>query len=180
MSNDTKNIPNPGGSPNHSISTEVINLLGRLHTIEHNTAFMKLKSLNRDSVIEVLSSILKNPDSEKRALAVEALMNIDTRQTLDLVLSLLDDPDSEVRWTICYWLCDDGDFRAIEPLIKILKEDNNVNVRTQAAIALGASGDSRARDVLIWAKEHDFGIDFHGHTVSHAATIALQNLDERL
>ena len=107
-------------------------------------------------------------------------MNIDTRQTLDLVLSLLDDPDSEVRWTICYWLCDDGDFRAIGPLIKILKEDNNVNVCTQAAIALGASGDSRARDVLIWAKEHDFEIDFHGHTVSHAATIALQNLDERL
>lgn len=178
MSNFSDNTQNPNDPLDHSLYKEVVILLNNLHTKDRTTALVKLKSLSRNSIIEVLSKLLKDSDSEKRVLAVDALMNIDTRESLDLVLPLLADPDSEVRWTICYWLCDDGDFRAIEPLIKTLKEDINVNVRTQAAIALGASGDPRAKDALIWAKEHDFEMDVHGHTVSHAATIALKNLEE--
>lgn len=37
----------------------------------------------------------------------------------------------------------------------------------------------KVRESLIWAKEHDFEVDFHGHSVRDAATIALRELDEK-
>jgi len=153
-------------------------LLG-LQSKNRESVLATLESLDRDKVVIALGNMLKNSDAEKRVLAVDALMNIDLRETLDLILPFLRDPDSEVRWTICNWLCTDGDSRAIEPLINVLKSDQDVNVRTRAACALGASRDFKAKDALLWARDHDYEEDMHGFSVQYVATIALQHLMEK-
>jgi HEAT repeat protein len=171
-----KKAQNSNQSPQDLTLAILYETLDQLHSKNRESALAKLKSLERNKVVEILGTTLKDSDPQRRTLAVDALMNIDLRGTLELTLPLLNDPDSEVRWTVCYWLCEDGDSRAIEPLINVLKSDSDVSVRIQAATALGASGDLRVKDALIWARDHDSEADIHGHSVKHIATIALQNL----
>ena len=68
------------------------------------------------------------------------------------------------------------DSEFIYPLIYLLENDPDNDVRFIAAVALGRIGDERAIPSLTRAKEKDFGVDYEGETVSSAADDALKQI----
>jgi HEAT repeat protein len=161
-------------SPDH-----IAKLLQDLHGIrrqDRDLAIAQLKSLDRNLLINELARLVAAPEPLLRATVVEAMILVDVEQMLEYILPRLMDNDSEVRWTVCYWLMEFGDRRAVEPLTRVLLSDPDVIVRTQAATTLGASRDVRAIPALVWARTHDFDVDLHGHSVSYAAEMALRDM----
>ena len=69
-------------------------------------------------------------------------------------LSELEDSSFQTRWLAASQLGELGDAAAVEPLIKVLKNDDNSRVRQYAAEALGKLGDSRATEPLLDALRH--------------------------
>jgi HEAT repeat protein len=136
----------------------------------------QLRGFDQNLIADILSNLLTDANPEGRAQAVEAFAILKLKKSIESILPFLSDPDSDVRWEVAYWLKEYGNLQAVDPLIKALREDVSPNVRSEAALALGASGDNRARDTLLWAQDHDFEKDFHNQTVSEAARIALLNL----
>jgi HEAT repeat protein len=170
----------PGQSDQVSVN-DVYQLIYDLHgdrSVDRDLDTAKLRSLDRDRVIDILSGFLKSSELEDRMFSVEALILIDVHQTMELVLPMLNDPAVEVRNHVCYWLTQDGDERVVEPMIKVLLEDPSPDVRAMAASVLGASMDIRAKPALIQARDNDFAECFLGYTVSGVASSAPENFEE--
>ena len=141
-----------------------------------DNAIVELKALTRSEAISGLIPLLSDPQPRQRAFAAEAMILLDARQTLEFVLPLLKDTDPDVRGTICFWLTEYGDQRAVEPLVQVLLNDPDVNVRTGAASALGASRDTRAVAALVKARDQDFEVDRQGYIVSSVAKDSLRDM----
>lgn len=99
-----------------------------------------------EAVISVLKSHrLVNKDNLIRVLCATG------KSSLDSITALLDEGnDTDSRHIAAYVLGEIGDPRAVDPLIKTLK-DKTEHVRTRAAHSLGQIGDPRAVDPLIVA-----------------------------
>lgn len=179
MNANNMNAPSQSQPDQDKSSLEVDKLLKDLRSSRRKSAIERLKSLDRAWLVKLLTKSLADPDPQKRALAVQSLILVDARETLDIVLQMLKDPDIDVRWEVCYWITDYGDSRAIEPLIKVLLEDPSPDVRSQAAIALGASHSPKAKPALIQAKDHDFEKNFHDSNVSECAADALEAIERK-
>jgi HEAT repeat protein len=162
-----------------SVSSQLARILAALHgdrRADRDNAIAELKSLDHTQAIHELAHLLRDPEPSQRSLAVEAMILLDAKRTLEYVLPLLMDNDPEVRWDVCYWLHEFGDQRAVEPLIRVLLNDPDVNVRTEAASVLGASRDPRAIPALMDARAHDFEKDRQGYIVSEEAKKSLRNM----
>lgn len=143
---------------------------------EIDAAMEELRSLPRTPVLEMLTTLLTDPEREIRCDAVEAILRLGDPIGIDLVLPLLKDHDNVVRECVCGLLHEFGDERASAPLTELLLHDKDVNVRGLAAFALGAVGDRQAIDGLSWAQHHDRGIDRQGHSVRQAAMEAIKTI----
>jgi HEAT repeat protein len=115
-------------------------------------------------------------DVSIRCDAAEALVRIEAQTGVDLVIPLLSDFDSSVRWHTCGLLHDFGDERAVKPLIKVLLEDSEGDVRLAAAYALEKIGDATALPALQWAQQYDQGADYEGRLVSEVAAEAIRGI----
>jgi HEAT repeat protein len=165
---------------NESVEWErVATLLGGLHCVdrgERNEAVRALKALDREAVLRVLGTMLKNPDLELRCDAAEALLRIDSKQTLNLILPLLTDSNRIVRREVCGLLHDFGDKRALPSLVKLLLTDPEGDVRHIAAYALGEIGDSSVLPALRQAVELDDGADHEGRPIRDMAAEAIDEI----
>jgi HEAT repeat protein len=157
----------------------VTSLLAEFHSFEpgaREKAVLTLKALDRGAVIHELSGLLNTRNLELRCDAAEALLRIDSNQTIDLVLPLLTDPASTVRWNTCGLLHDFGDKRAIPLLVQVLLNDPEADVRLMAAYALGEIGDGSALSALRQASQLDDGADDEGYRVRDVATEAIESV----
>jgi HEAT repeat protein len=160
----------------------VTSLLAEFHSFEPDSrekAIAALKALDREAVIGELVGLLNSRDLELRCDAAEALLRIDSDQTIDLVLPLLADPESTVRWATCGLLHDFGDQRAIPLLVPVLLNDPEADVRLMAASALSEIGDHSALPALRQAAQLDDGEDHEGRRVRDAAAEAIGNISAR-
>jgi|JRYF01.1.fsa_nt_gb HEAT repeat protein len=177
MSKDDINNKKSKINPSMEDILQLLNNLRPVYIKDRISAIEKLKEINPDYLIDVLRDMINSHDSDMKILAAEAMTLVDFSSTLKFIIPLLNDSDSEVRWSVCYWLSEQGNETVIEPLIETLKKDNDATVRSQAAIALGASHDLRAKEALEWTLKNDHEKDFHGHSVSSVAKIALSNFE---
>jgi len=104
--------------------------------------------------LDTLIADLQSPDSEVRGDAANVLGVIDDERIdvtvfLDTLIAGLQSPDWEVRGDAAKALGVIGDERAVDPLIHILLDDDNINVVAAVIRALGNIGDERAVDPLI-------------------------------
>ncbi len=148
---------------------------GRLATLA------KLKKVNRTSFLKVTRNFLGDSDAEKRRVAVEALMETDPKNNIELVLPLLNDPEPFVRSAVIYRIKQSKvtvGKEVIDLFAKALREDPSPDVRTEAADMLGYCGTPKAKAALSWAAEHDFESDEQNYVVSDVAKNALERLAE--
>ena len=160
----------------------VTSLLAEFHSFEpgaREKAVLTLKALDRGAVIRELGRLLNSRNLELRCDAAEALLRIDSNQTIDLVLPLLADPISTVRWSTCGLLHDFGDQRAIPFLVQVLVNDPEGDVRLMAARALSEIGDRGALPALRQASQLDAGTDYEGRRIRDAATQAIESILSR-
>lgn len=143
-------------------------------------AIGEMRAAGADRLFPLLGPMLSNPDPAVRLVACEAVFFVDARRGLELALPLLDDPEVGMRWHVCGCLHDCGDERAIEPLIRVLRDDPDAQVRGSAAHALGAigrrTGSAAAIPALLAAMEADHERDMHGHSASSCAARALDDI----
>jgi len=139
----------------------------------------EMRSLDREKLMDVLNSLLYDSDPYLQSYAIDVLMALDRQHAVSLLLPLLNASEAEMRWFICDLLADDGDERAIEPLIKVLLEDPDDSVRLMAAVALRHIGDTRAIPSLEYAMNHDKGADEEGRRIDKAAKEAINAILSR-
>jgi HEAT repeat protein len=154
-------------------------LLAEFHSFEpgaRENAISTLQALDREAVLRELTGFLNSRDPDLRCDAAEALLRIDSDQTINLALPLLSDPISTVRWNTCGLLHDFGDERAIPLLVQVLLNDPEADVRLMAAYALSEIGDQSALSALRQVSQWDDGIDYEGRRVRDAATEAIENV----
>jgi HEAT repeat protein len=157
----------------------VTGLLAEFHNFEpgaRERAVSALQALDRGAVVRELTKLLDSQNVELRCDAAEALLRIDSNQTIELVLPLVSDPVSTVRWNTCGLLHDFGDRRAVPSLIAVLLNDPEPDVRLVAAQALSEIGDRGALSALRQASQLDEGTDHEGRRVRDAATEAIERI----
>jgi hypothetical protein len=146
-----------------------------------DSAEEKLKGMDAASsekMINEISKTLVHSNAECRCVAVRLLLLIGKGIALELVLPLLNDPVDEVRFMVCADLLYTHSYssRIMEPLINVLHNDKNSDVRAFAAILLGRIGDEKAIPALMWTKDNDFGLDFESVPVSIRAEQSLSEI----
>jgi HEAT repeat protein len=144
-----------------------------------NTAYESIRRSNRKNVISVLDQLLDERDTNLSCQAAKILVDLDPLVGVRLVLPHLNSPDSTLRWVICGLLSNHGNKEAVLPLVNVLKNDSEADVRMLAAFALGKIGDRRAIPTLQWAQQHDYGIDYEGRRVSDVAKDAIREILEQ-
>lgn len=167
----------------NDIENGIFKLLNDLYHDPHRSwveIIAQLGKVDRLSLVKIGRILLQDADPEKRRQGIEALMNIDPENNLNLIVPMLDDIDSEVRYLAMYYIKRRKellqDKRIISLVIKSLFEDRSPAVRIEAAEALGECKTSEAKSALQWARDHDFESDDQGYSVSYVAGIALENL----
>ena len=143
---------------------------------DRNQAVAEMRAEGADRLFPVLVPMLASPDPEVRCTACEAVLCVDAERAIELVLPLLEDPDVMVRWHASGCLHDFGDGRAIDPLIGVLQNDSDAQVRNTAAYALGGIACPAAIPALLTAMECDHERDIHGHSASSRAATALDDI----
>jgi len=96
-----------------------------------------------------LLQLLQVGDSVQRQQAAIALSHMQDGRIIGGLLAALDDPDSTVRANAAAGLGLNEVSDAVEPLITLLRSDDEDIVRERAATALAQIGDPRAIDPLI-------------------------------
>jgi HEAT repeat protein len=94
-------------------------------------------------VLEVILNKLRSRAESDRLAALTALSIAPPEAALSTLLKALENKSAHVRGKAAVALGVLGDKRAVEPLVKVLKEDKDHKVRGQAAWALGIVKDAR-------------------------------------
>ena len=116
-----------------------------------DAASFALAGMMGESVVSPLLLLLKDPDTEIRHRGVSVFTRLKDESALTPLILALEDPGSwEYRQGAALSLMNWGGSRAVEPLIKALK-DPQPEVRDSAALTLGSLGDSRAIPPLVEA-----------------------------
>lgn len=139
-------------------------------------AAAELRTIGPEKLFPRIRQLLAADDPEMRCLASLGAFVIDQTAAVDLLLPLLKDPDITVRWHTCGLMHDIADTRTTEVLIRVMREDSDPQVRNTAAYALGGVADPRAIPALIETLENDHEVDELGHTASHHAATALDDI----
>lgn len=165
-----------------NLCDQVNKLFKAMYTRDRNErirAKEELRKLSRAQVVEILRDMLGNPDGNIRGDAAEELLRIDLGIGILLMLPLLDDPVPYFRQHICGLLHDFGDESVVDPLIRVILNDSDSDVRYTACYALGEVGDARAIPSLQWVHQNDLGTDYVDRPVSEMAREAIEEILER-
>ncbi len=137
-----------------------------------------LSDVNKQRATATIKTELLHPDPSRRCDAIELLLLIDPQKNLELVTPLLDDPLSFVRLCVCteFEFNEMYQIELLNPMIKLLLEDSDPDVRYNAAFILGRIGDDRALPALEWAVQYDKGQDYEEDLVSARANWAIQEI----
>ncbi len=120
--------------------------------------------------------MLDDAAPEIRCTAIGALKLFNDRRGLELVLPLLQDLDVTVRLSACECLWKFGDDRAVAPLLAVLETDADAMVRGMAATAMRSLGSPAVIPALLATMASDHELDMHGHSPSHCAATALDDI----
>jgi len=164
-------------APSTDDRDRVVRLLAGLHCYERwerDQTISALKTMDDQTVIEILTDLIHGPDADLRCDAAEALLRIERQDAIDVVLVLLNDPDSSVRWTVCGLLHDFGNSRTIPAITNLLLNDPEGDIRHIAAYALCEVGDATALAALRLAVQSDDGTDHDGRPTREMAEEAIQ------
>lgn len=139
----------------------------------------EMRAAGVDAVFPVLAEMLASDDPNEPLGTVEAALLTDRVRGLGFVLPLLRSPDSTMRLTVCYQLrehLEGGDGRAVPALLDVLRGEPEPGVRVAAVGALGRFGGPAVIPDLLAAFDHDHEVDELGHTPSHTAAMALDDI----
>ncbi len=106
-------------------------------------------------------------------LLISAVSKAEERRpnSIDDLVKALKSKDSKIRIAAIEKLGKSNDKRAIEPLIEVLKKDENDRVRAESVEALGFLGDKRAVEPLIYALKYDDSRSVHWEVARAFETI---------
>jgi HEAT repeat protein len=138
-------------------------------------AVAEMRGVGADVLFPLLTPMLTG-DEESRCQACEAILRIDAERGLALVLPLLRDADLGVRWFACECIAGLGGARAVPSLRAVLQTDEDAQVRGTAARGLGWQGGPEVIPMLLQVMATDHEIDEHGHSPSHCAAMALDDI----
>jgi hypothetical protein len=142
---------------------------------DRKQAVAEMRAVGADLLFPLLIPMLTG-DEESRCTACEAILLVDAERGLDLVLPLLRDPDLGARWFVCDCVAGLGGARAVPALLTVLQSDEDAQVRGTAARGLGWQGGPECIPPLLQPMASDHEIDIHGHSPSHCASMALDDI----
>lgn len=124
----------------------VIALVGRLADSSEAVraaSALALSEIGNDASSEAETlRMLHHQDAFVRMAAAHALAGQDTVRFTDELVGSLQDADAQVRQGVVAALGETGDWRAVPPLVRLLKNDSSAGVRSEAAFRLGKLGDT--------------------------------------
>lgn len=132
-----------------------------------------LLQADRAEVLSLFESRLQSEDEEERCVVLSGLAVLYHSEANDTLIRWITDPSPTVRWIVCGCLHDVGDLRAIPALLERLKQDDECQVRGEAASALGHIGAIDALPDLHQTVMTDLEFDQLGHTASSQANDAI-------
>lgn len=122
------------------------------HAVRDN-AFDEFILRGESSVPHLKNILVSNTNEEIRAATVFALYRIGKPASMEVVIDALNDESSVVRTAASRVVGLASEQRAVEKLLSILRDDQQPQVRRQAATALGQIGDKKAIRPLLEAAE---------------------------
>ena len=141
-------------------------------------AVSEMRALGTEAVFPLLIRKLASSDLEVRCAAIEALGLVDAARAVEPLIPLLSDSEEVVRMCVCEALSDPMANAAVDPLLVVLRDDPDSQVRNYAAGALGHIGSRAVIPALLRTMDSDHEMDIHGHSPSHCAAMALDDLLE--
>ncbi|HEV2370233.1 MAG TPA: HEAT repeat domain-containing protein [Acidimicrobiales bacterium] len=88
------------------------------------------------TAFRALLARITSPHRQRRAVALDGLATVHTRESVDAVMGRLDDPDPEIRARACAALGEMGDQRAVAGLRRVMAADPDMGVVAAAEAAL--------------------------------------------
>jgi len=130
---------------------EIIEQLTKASSIEEKYSLIKqLGERKEQSALEILIPCLKNEtDNTIKSYAADAIIKIGGKKAVLKVIKLLRNPSWVTRMKAAEILGELRNRLAVLPLIRVLRTDEEANVKEWAAIALGKIKDKRACRALI-------------------------------
>ena len=172
----TKHLP-----LDHPMIQTLLRLLAEPSTQKRHSVVQLLADLGTKDVFDHLLPYLGDNDQGMLYDVVIALLLLDVARALPIVQSLLMTGNETLRWCVCDTLSEHPSPLAVDLLVDRLYHDDSANVRTEAAFALGITGNSRAIPALAHAAASDPAMDAHGHRVDiNAAHSVVRILLRRL
>lgn len=111
--------------------------------VVRNALFL-LGELGGEHAVAQVTGTLAHPDPRVRKEAVLALGKLGGDDAVLLLLGMLEDPAPEVRAMACRALGALKAEKALKPILRLLEEDDGVEVRVECLRALGCLGDPGA------------------------------------
>lgn len=144
-------------------------------------ALAALSVLDRQAYLEAIRNLLseRGDDLQLWRMASYSVAKIHREAAPELLIPFLGDENPHKRWHIVGLLGDSGSRQAVEPLMQVVENDPDPDIRHLAAFSLGKLGDKRALDVLQWVMENDLGEDYESRPVAGAAREAIERISNR-
>lgn len=131
-----------GEEINTDAAMALVAALGDEHPTVKASAAKALGNVGlRKPMIPLLLEGLTVGEVKSRRAVVQALMQLEGKESYSALLTALKDSDAEVRQGAIAALGELGDRQVLPSLRKILLEDRSVGVRTEAAYRIGKLGD---------------------------------------
>ena len=135
-----------------------------------------LLQLDRAEVLSHFASRLQSEDDEQRCLVLSGFAVLYRSEATETLIRWITDPSPTVRWIVCGCLHDFGDRRAVPALLERMKQDDECQVRGEAASALGSIGAVDSLPDLHQAFMTDLEFDQLGHSASNQANDAISTV----
>ena len=142
---------------------------------DRDAAVAEMRAAGADALFPLLLPMLAG-DAEARCTACEAILRVDPERGLKSALPLLDDANAGVRYFACECLAESGGQGAVPALLSVLRSHADPNLRCSATWGLGRHGGPGVIPALLAAMASDHETDDMGHSPSHCASMALDNL----
>jgi HEAT repeat protein len=111
-------------------------------------ALFQIRNLQTEQASRVAIPALKDADEMVRATATSAVVYLPPDEAAQALIPLLNDQKPFVRKEAAYALGDVEHWSATDPLLSVMRNDKDAEVRTAAVIAIGKLGDLDAINAL--------------------------------
>jgi hypothetical protein len=142
---------------------------------DRKQAVTEMRAAGADALFPLLTPMLHG-DEVSRCKACEAILRVDAERGLRLVLPLLRDAQLGVRCFACDCVAQFGGAQAVPAPLTVLRSDEDAHMRGTSARGLGWQGGPEVILALLDTMATDHETDLHGHSPSHCAAMALDDL----